>query len=284
MEKKLEWYDASKISMYRLCPRKFSYRYEQELVPLAPPSTPMQFGSAIHKALEFIYHGDPRQKENGLFKFAKVFCDSFPKELEDRFYTQEVGQELLACYLLKWTKEDFTVLAVEQPFHLEMPGIASLAGFTYAGRMDLVVRMDGKIYPWDHKTTSHFGDHFEKGFKLDVQMTGYIKANLASHPGEAAYAAVINAMRPTKTISPDCFVRKITTRSPEELVEWEDELRVTVEQIRMSRATNKWVKHAPTACFTYNRTCEYYNLCTSGESQREAITESSFERKVWEPW
>lgn len=280
----MEWYDASKISAYRLCPRKFFYRYEQNLIPLGYTSTPMQFGSAIHKALEHIYTGDPRERVDGVYKFAKIFCDNFPKELEERAYTQELGQELLACYIIKWGQEDFTVLAVEQPFHLNLPDDIGGSGFTYAGRVDMVVNMGGKIYPFDNKTTSHFGDHFEKGFKLDVQMSGYIKANKVAHGEAAAGAAIINALRPSTKISPECFVRKITTRTPDELVEWENELRSTVDDIRRSRISNRWIKHAPTACFTYNRTCEYYGLCTSGVSQRAALIDSAFEQKVWEPW
>lgn len=281
---KLEWYDSSKITSYRLCPRKFYYRYEKNLVPIDYTSTPMEFGSAIHKALESIYRDGPRVREADAYKFAKVFCDAFPRHMEDRVYTQENGTELLACYILKWEHDKFDILAIEQPFHLDMPDDIDGQGFTYAGRMDLVVEMDGKIYPWDHKTTSYFGDHFEKGFKLDVQMTGYIKANKVAHGEHAASAAIINALRPTNKISPECFVRKETTRTPEELVEWEHELRATVDQIRSSRLVGRWIKHAPTACFTYNRTCEYYGLCTAGESQRAALIDSAFEQKVWTPW
>lgn len=265
-----EWYDASKITEYKLCPRKYYFRYERGLVKKGEVSTPLLFGVAYHKALEELYRGRPLAEVN------QAFLDLFPPEAESKDRTRENGLRLIASYIAKWRHEDFEILAEpELAFHFR------LGDFEYVGRIDLLTQSkDGVIRPMDHKTVSRYDQSFELGYKIDIAQTGYI-IGARQVTGEPVREAIISASRVTSKITDESFTRKFTTRWPWEFEEWTDEVLETVEDIQRDRARGVWRKHAPSACFAYNHVCPYFGLCTSKD--KEELINSAYEVSVWEP-
>jgi hypothetical protein len=279
-----EWYDATKISAYRQCPQRYAYRHEDKL-DTTERSVDLEFGIAIHAALESIYDGTyaelvPYESPSGtkeIRKFQKIFLEAFPEDPEKGYKTRANGLMLLARYLEKWQDEPFTLKSPpEQTFTMTFEAEADQAGFTYIGRLDLFIEWNGEAMPADHKTTSRFGELFDKQFRLSVQQTGYMKAT-------GTRKSMINAMRVTNNINDESFVRKITTRTEEDIERWERDMKSTVRKIREARRTGIW-EQTDSACFSYNRTCEYYALCTSGSKrQHDAIKDNSYTVSEWEP-
>lgn len=265
-----EWYDSSKLTTYNVCPRKYYFRFERNLIKKGDTQTPLVFGTAFHSALESLYRGQ------GLAAATQSFLERFPEEAEGGDRTRVAGQRLLAAYAAKWRNENFNLVSEpEQAFHFPIDD------WEYVGRIDLlVVDPEGVIRPMDHKTTTRFGQQFELGFKVDVQITGYI-VGARRLTNSRVTEAIINAVRITSKISDESFARKFTTRLQWEIDEWFDEVRGIVSRIRESRKTNKWPKHAPEACFSYNSVCPYFGICLSRD--KESVIETSYKEEIWEP-
>jgi hypothetical protein len=280
-----EWYDSSKLSLFMLCPQKYKYRIIESLVGTEPEFA-LQFGIAIHKGLETIYNGSynkPAANHDGITRltYQQAFLDSYPEEPEKGPRTKATGLMLLTAYIQKWQNEPFDVLGVEVPFAMPFNDAQGKLDFYVVGRMDLVIKWNDDVMPVDHKTTRYFGDHFELGFKVDLQPTIYI---IATQSGDKqATKAVINAIRVNEKISDDSFVRKITTRTPEELATAKREIVRHVKNIRMCAEREFYPRHGPQACFAYNRTCEYYSLCVASSSQAATLKETAYRREVWQP-
>lgn len=289
-----DWLDASKYDTFSLCPTKYYWRYEEHLVPLDESSdltTGMQFGHAIHKSLESLYTAKafdlvpcPQPdcefcKGSPIPLIAAEFLAAYPTEPTDDHNprTRNRGLEVLEAYLTRWRREPFSVEAVEVPFELSFPD------FKYIGRMDLIVRWDKSTMPMDHKTTSRFGMAFDQQFKMSTQITGYIVAT-SIVTGEPVNQALINAIRITTKIDPtESFHRIITTRTPEDIARWKEDVTHAIGRIRQSRETGFWPRSAPFACSAYNKTCEFYPLCTSGSATRETLKSTAYRVLPWNP-
>jgi hypothetical protein len=294
-----EWLDSSKVDLLHMCPQKFFWRHELGLVPIGQEgdfANPMQFGFALHKALESLYndsgfsedvtcpcptfHGCEICDGKAVPRFVAQFLINYPEDPSDEKdpRTRARGLEILYQYIEKWRSDQFEAIAVEVPFTIPFKE------FNFIGRIDLVGRWkdSGRIFPNDHKSTTRFGDLFDQQFKLSLQMSGYIVA-LEEITREPVDEAQINAIRVTSKIDDDSFRRLTTSRTPEEKRRWRQEVEEAFQQIKHFRSINFWPRHAPFACSAYFRKCEYYSLCISGEQTQRDLIQTAFEVKPWTP-
>lgn len=294
-----EWYDASKIVAFKACPIKYWYRYERKLVKQGGFSPELTFGIAIHKALEHVYRGDwadlvpvgpaevhdyPSAIHEGqtMRKMFTEFLSNFPESQEYKDRTRVNGLRLLTAYVHKWRNESFQVLEIERPFALEFKDAQGKVDFYYVGRIDLIVRDEGEIRPLDHKTAGRFGEIFDGSFKINVAQTGYMRAT-SQVTGQPCHKAIINGLRVTSKINEEeSFVRRVTTRLPEEFDRWDWEVRDVVTQIRRYRELGKWPQHENN-CYAYMRECDFKAPCIQGEAQREESLIANYEVQEWEP-
>jgi PD-(D/E)XK nuclease superfamily len=281
---------ASRVDTFNLCPRKYYYKYERNIVPAEESiDLPITFGDAIHRSLATLYLGTAFDhvpcpcgsacdycKAHEIQRIAATFLEFYPNDPDDTRdpRTRIRGLELLAAYLSKWKRDPWRVIAVEVPFELQLS-----SELTYVGKMDLLVEQDGIVRPIDHKTTSRTGYLFDAQFKLSVQITGYVMvASIIT--GQPVYQAIINGIRVSGKIDPDqTFFRQLTTRTPEDVAEWEEHVKDVHRLILQFRWT-RFPKAAPYACVAYNRLCEYYQLCTSGEATRNVLIESAYKPRA----
>lgn len=292
-----EWYDATKIKSFRNCPRKYYYRHVLGLVPVGSLSPDLTFGQGIHAALEYMYKGGDtvtrvpcphgpcefcNPNEGMIRAHYAEFMKQFPASSQDGKNTVFVGLSLLSHYLSKWNRETFgEILSVEQPFAIPFGKAVHGVDIYWVGKMDLTVRDSMGIAPVDHKTASRFGEFFEKGFKIDVQITGYIWATPRLFDEECNHA-VINALRKSVRPSEEDLVRKITQRIPEEIESWEREVLHTISEIHACSETGVWPQNGD-SCFNYWRECEYRCLCTTGSAGREGLIRGNYTTEKWEP-
>jgi hypothetical protein len=292
-----DWFDASRIDLFHTCPRRYYYRHELHLVPADGGSNndALTFGSAIHAALELHYkgvgwlmvpcpHRNPMDGEcpfcrDGMTRnlFAR-FLEKFPSNLETERRMQITGLRLLAKYLEHYRSEPFEVHAIEQPI------IFPIDDFYFVGKIDLLITWpDWHIT--DHKTAGRVSDNYHRGFRIHTQITGYMLAASAAI-GEPVSKAVVNTLvvpAGAKPVEPEKhFVRRITTRNQGDFDEWYMTIRSAVADVRRARQTDTWPQRS-SGCFSYNRQCEYWDLCTVAQGARMGIINAQYKVDPWDP-
>jgi hypothetical protein len=175
---------------FKQCRRKWdlSSRIRQNLKPKAPAKA-LEFGTAIHAALEVYYEPNMWDADREMVNLLTVnefrHVNNLQKkergdELseEDRIDFEErleLGIGMLENYFL-WApaRDNFTPVMVEARFEVPVPGtVGHLYKAVYRGRLDMLVEdKDGLYWIVDHKTTARMEDN-EPFLELDEQCGSY---------------------------------------------------------------------------------------------------------------
>jgi len=141
----------SKVTTYLACPRKFAFRYVEQVPPAFKPAA-LAFGSAVHTALEAFHRkcldGEPVSADEIVSLFlsdwaAQQVDDLRFKEGEDAASLQALGVALIKAYVT--ANPDLRVRAVEWPFAVPLvdPETGEVIGPDVHGVFDLV--LDGDV-------------------------------------------------------------------------------------------------------------------------------------------
>lgn len=122
-------------SVTQLLNRKFGHRYDN--IPAETLKKAAEYGTMVHKAVE---------------EWCKFYKESDLREFKDFLFLKK--------------HYDFVVLENELPIILEF------AGNTYAGRLDMIMEMEGKFAVADIKTTSSLDKEY-LGHQLNFYRIGY---------------------------------------------------------------------------------------------------------------
>lgn len=192
----MRYYDNTRISSFRGCPRMFFYRHIMHWVPdsLSPA---LAFGLSWHDAMDAVWIGiqdglaDRDVVEAGYAAFLERWQEEgFPHprdmSLEQIAYldkrTPMTALEMLGHYVIERRPfiETVKLLSVERPFAVQLEeGNNKLF---YVGKTDKAYEERGKIWGVDHKTTSeykkdgYFKGTFIQSFSPNAQMDGYLYA------------------------------------------------------------------------------------------------------------
>jgi hypothetical protein len=281
------WTDASRLDLYQTCPRRYYHKYILRLTPKDKSASPSaSFGLGLHAGLETIYNGDGAEfitcehfgppvegdlclycQSNGgkIRKMFQEFLRLFPVELEYKVYSQHLGLLLLVRYLEKWRSDPLR----DGAYGVETTFSWPLGGIPYVGRVDLLAYWDRVNYVTDHKSKSRITDNFVRGFKLDAKMTGYIWA-ISKIMDVPAPSGMINTVLVANNITPNSFARFITSRTPADIAQWQDNTMRVLDDISRDTDRNYFPMNS-NACFSYNRECEYYRICTATNNPEGAI-------------
>ncbi|MEX2670898.1 MAG: PD-(D/E)XK nuclease family protein [Phycisphaeraceae bacterium] len=167
----------SALNTFRNCPRKYKLRY---LDHLRRPESPeaLAFGSVIHGALERWYAPDAQDAVTRRFEVLEYIDAQFPHRHGDieQKHRWHVARAMFEAYAVRYATEPFEVVEVEKEFTAEIrnpdTGRASQT-FVIAGKADGIVRLDGELYLFEHKTASSLsGDYLDKLW-TDTQIALY---------------------------------------------------------------------------------------------------------------
>jgi len=146
----------SALNAYRNCPRKYKYRFLDNLRPRDKADS-LGFGTVIHAALELWYRsvGDP----NRLLKVLDLIDASFPNRTADEREKASwlLARAMIQGYAIRYPSEDFEVVDIEREFEGEIrnPDTGGQSKtFTMRGKVDGIVKMNGDLYVLEHKTAA----------------------------------------------------------------------------------------------------------------------------------
>lgn len=153
----------SKVKTFLRCPKKFEYRYVENLQPRRK-ELPLERGTWIHECLEAYYKGKDWKKTHA--KLTKQFRQLFEEERE--MLGNDLPQEcerIVKSYLNHWDDSDWKIIAVELEYNIK------IRGRQYKGKIDLVIKDNLGVWVIDHKTNKTMPK--EATPIMDPQMTLY---------------------------------------------------------------------------------------------------------------
>lgn len=307
--------DNSSLEYFTTCARSAEYALLRGRVP--KPKAALQYGSAIHKALEMLY----TRKTLG----SSVTMGEIQVEMEKEFShdvgpgewrTPEKALDTITRYANKYRGVDnFTVALdgngkpmVEIPFSYPIGQIPINATLPYSkdlllgeggpeklyvntihvfwtGKIDMVVEMEGDLWVVDHKTSSILGGTYWKDFELSQQTIGYVWAceQMLGRPLKGLLLNVIIGRRPTKTgVSVD-FERKRYMYPPHAKEEWIENTMYLVSDA-VSYLTRGFFPKMTKWCVGKYGLCPYHDVCTLPPNQRDFLLNSDeYVNNTWSP-
>ena len=290
-DKQWAW-DATSLAEAQTCLRKYYCSMIRGLQP-KNKSVHLIFGGIYAKALEEFYkfraNGD--DYEAALIKTVRLAMEaSWDKETQTPIYFDDAKKtrpnliRTIIWYLEQYGNETEDGLVT---YHLESGKPAVELSFAveldddiiYCGHLDRVVQMAGDLYVMDQKTTGGtVSDYYFKQFDYSLQMTGYSFAGkMVLH--SPVRGVIIDAAQ--IAVNSTQFGRGITRRTPDQIEEWLQTVRHTVEGAWKAADLGFWPMNY-SSCGNYGG-CPFISLCTNSAHVRENYIRTDFTSRHWDP-
>jgi hypothetical protein len=280
-------YDNLTLDCFRGCPQYYEWRIEKGLIKSGGNRIDLDFGIAVHNALETYYKTG--MTDQSIADAIEGFIEEFsPKQIpEEEKKTLQKGIEVLIQYYGTYRREPFNVVETEVGFTIE------IGGYLYSGRIDLIEeRFSPKgIEGMDHKTSSALHRMITKPHNA---ITGYLLA-LHEHY-ENVTGFVLNAIgiyQTDKKINKatgqkeerEILVRMPTSRTPHELETWKEEVIQLIHLIETCSQNKNFPKTAPNQCLAF-RGCPYRDLCIAQDKEiyLPLVEGGVYEVSHWKPF
>jgi len=200
------------------CRLKWDYRWNRKLEPKRK-SMKLVIGTLFHKFLENYYTPTILRTEEQLQFSIKAMHEMYEQDIVAKIETGaydavEAGEmwdfleKLAKWYHEYWSQKQekpWEVIATEKTYYINMTTLevreeateemeTDLETIWYECTLDLVVRVDGKLWLVDHKTTNNL-DYFIKNAEMDRQISRYIFALNAVYPEEEIGGLIYNLIK-----------------------------------------------------------------------------------------
>ena len=179
--------DSSKLSTFLDCPRQYFFSYILGWRP-DKPEHDLHFGSSWHEAREHQLLNGYDDVEGAYMKFIKMYREKFPESTDDIFRPKDPMAVVFA--LQKFSEEKSRDLIDNELLYTEVSGTVPIDSKRILHyRMDSVLRNKetGKIFSWDHKSTSEKSLTYrwwEDSFYLGLQNGTYTHCLYCMYPIE----------------------------------------------------------------------------------------------------
>jgi hypothetical protein len=269
----------------RDCKKKYYYRYERGLRRIGGYVTDaLSLGRAWHQTMaQYWATRDP----------SAIVLPS--GELD-----QVRVRAMMAGYLAQWGGHNQVVCSLsEQSLTAPIRNVRASRSFHQLAIMDMVaLQNDGRVWLWEHKTTSRLDPAYLEKLHTDDQITGYVSA--LQHNGIAiegvVYDVVVKAAlrrRKDDTLedfgarlteryltSPELFHRERLVIGSQQIDDWRADLWQTTQEILHCRRARIWPRNTG-RCYDYFSVCEFHDLCVNGGS--EALIAADYEPRYKQP-
>lgn len=277
----IEIYDNSSLSSLITCPRMFYYRHELGLVRIhEEPSTPLQFGLAVHSSLEtWQAYGKDDQKALNVFVTAFAPYEEKPqigksgKELA-ALYTVIYGCNILTEYFNTYRTDKREIIQLETPLAEQVEGNVFIAG-----RVDKIVKSSRGLVFADYKTTKYMND-----FMLVPNPQFMTYKHLAEQLTGQKVSGELDIIGVSKTKS----LAELLRREPfdytnDQMYAWRESVKAWVGQIKTYRQNNFWPQSW--RCKPFFRDCAYLPLCSlPNVSAHDNLIQTMYEVSRWDPF
>ena len=286
--------DNHALSIYRLCPAKWFNQIQNSLVLRPGPyesddeprdkSVELSFGIAIHKALDVLF------LTRSIEQASQSFRDSFEFSGVDQKRNPGKADDILEQYQKQWLINNdipYEGLICELPFALPLGRVKDADGglwdVEYSGVIDKVFSMqDGSFEVMDHKTTSWNSQFLTTTFELSSQFLGYAWAVCQIQNPQASVPVWLDLvlLNPKTTqLLRDKFVY-----TQNQIEEWKLDILSSAREIIHRWSIQHFPRHGRDACVSFNRPCQFVELCRAEVSRRDMIREAVYEKsKRWDP-
>jgi hypothetical protein len=168
---------TSAAKAYRSCARLFFFSYDQGWRTLFEPPA-LGFGKLGHRGLE-AWNLEAMRSPRDLPARLDAALDAMAAHPLDE-YEMSRATALLTGYHARWADTDMEVLAVERQFAtalLNPETGAPSRTWRLGGKIDAVVRFEGRVLVMEHKTSSEdisAGSDYRQRLILDSQVSNYL--------------------------------------------------------------------------------------------------------------
>lgn len=310
-----KYYDNTRVSSYRSCPRSFFFRHVKHWEPVRK-SAALIFGGAWHEGMDEIWTKLVEQPDIDTIELSKLALKAFMgKWIEEGFPAlDEIGPEeeqmigfrhpmtALEMYIEYIdqrrgyiTDPRFKLLAVEKPFAVPLdPDDPTLF---YVGRLDKVFQRGRDVYVGEHKTTTAFRKDggfmstFLDSFSPNSQIDGYTFAAHIEY-GDAVTGVMVDAALVHKNHH-DIFRFIPIERQFSQIEGWLWETHYHIDQIEQNKEAFKQcdpdASYMPAfpkntqSCAMYGR-CPYASVCKMWPNPAGKDTPPGFHVNKWSPF
>ena len=281
MKRQKDIWTVSRLKTFQICPMKEMLRYHECLVPIRGRSA-LAFGTAIHKGLE----------TGSIDEALNALITDYPQSQEEAD-EQDIASVTVRALLEGYFKhyEPFAEHKPEYQFMLPMLGGRGKSNImAIAGKVDDLVRIDGRWWIVEYKTASRLDASYFDRLYVDSQITMYMSAmeRLGYNPAGVIYRVIRKpSIRRTQKETLEAFLERLRKdiedrpefyfierqlyRDKNDLREFEHTLYTEARLERDMKRKGNYFRHT-TACSLYGA-CEYLPICMKEAGALEALYE-----------
>lgn len=265
---------VSSTAMARTCWKKYYFRHELHLRPIATSSN-LEQGRIVHEAFDMYYKGRPQDE------ITKYIIDTYNFSLSKAEYVDQEAIEISKYTALgMWlgyphaTRTDYSVVGSEREFEVPL-----CRGVILRGKIDRTLQKQNCIWVGETKLTGESEPAFRQRIENSYQATAYVYA--MQKEGYSASGVIYDCikkpqLRKGRTETCSQFCRRIaydykqrpehyyytypTYRSPDQVRWFLEDMKSLSRDIALKKKSGLWYRN-PDACYSYGTECEYKNIC-----------------------
>lgn len=266
--------DISQYDTFRMCERKYWYRYVQNLHPLTK-AKPLDRGTLVHLACE-LYYEDLRLGVNYHDAVNKALSAVRTAGIDTELEVDEILRviEVMEEYFDHWRVADqaFVIKDVEKSI-LYLLHEAEDWKFYLSGKIDLIVDTNKDInLPYDHKSY----DRSSETTRMPNQFKNYANALNSQY-------LIVNKIGFQETVpAHQKFKRVPLSFDYIYLEQWKKNVINVIEHYVQCLVNDYWPLNE-TSCDKFNRKCEYFDVDDSSGQEAQEFKLVQFFTKG-EPW
>ena len=262
------------------CWKKFYWRYVERLTPIRQSSS-LTLGSIVHEAFDLHYKNTPYKD---VIKFiAGTFDEEIaklpPEEQEHLTVAKYTALGMFANFPYK-NLAQFDEVHSEKSFSVKLlNGNRYTDGMTFEGRIDGLVKKNGKWWVRELKTTGQTSRIFSQRINTSSQGTGYVWAMkklgydvvglmydyvkrplLRKRMSEDQFEFG-NRILKDYADKPEAYFNQVYSyRNTHELNLWEKDIKDQAKEIRRKFKAGDFYRNTG-SCYNYNMECPYNKIC-----------------------
>lgn len=269
--------DNYSLSLFRECPRKYSFRVEQGLIAERQgggQSPELLFGISMHNAMDTLFN------EQNVDLACERFLESYQPVPEDVKRTPGRGVSIIEDYAERWSRENdlYDLSVSEVKFELPLGTVNEYTVY-YGGLIDKVLARNEAVYLMDHKTSSWESQYLIPAYAQSQQFKGYIWA--AQQLGFVDCDQLIVDVLLIKPKNNDFFRSEIKCIDLD-IAEWKIGILQTVEMILLCEKAETWPQFGKESCTNWNRLCSYFEICDAKHSLRKGVMSGLYTVEHWD--